>query len=65
MRIHADVDSIENYSDSSELPEVEMEEAVKIVGDKDVDPTKVMARMRRVKKHLETLETLMKLCRVN
>ena len=59
------MDSIENYSDSSELPEIERQEAVKIVGDKDVDPTKVMARMRRVKKHLETLETLMKLCRVN
>ena len=63
--IHADVDSIENYSDSSDLPELEVEEAAWIVGDKDVDPAKVVAWMHWVKKHLDTLETLMKLCWVN
>lgn len=55
--------SLDDYSIDEELPDREVSEAIKIVGQKDIDPRKLAAKMNRLKGQMDLLKSFMSMAK--
>ena len=52
-----------NFSDSEDLPTKEIEDTKQIIGNKDIDPVRLAAKMNRIKQTLSTLKHFMRVAK--